>query len=380
MLRSLMPFVALLCACASSPDEDLPAEEADDTGDPVEDPTDWGSFDSVTSAALEAKLDQGVADLGLVGAAMGLTDAPEGQLWTGASGWADVDAGEEWTPDHRFHVGSVTKTFTAALVFQLDEEGLLGLNDPLEDWVPGAYDDQGVTLAHLMSNTSGIVSYNYVGSFNDDREWTPEELVEWAVSQEPSVRFEPGTDWEYSNTNWVLLGLALEAASGESYESLLQDRLLDPLELEDTVLAGSGFTDDTLVACYDAEHTEITGSMDPSMGWAAGALVSTPEDLVRWGAALYGGQVISEQSLEQMTTQLVLPDGTVVEYGMGAFVETDGTVSLYGHTGGYEGYQTYLYHWPTDGLTLVAMANQLESDLRSLAAYGWSVPLDLDYP
>lgn len=385
MRSSSLLLVALLTACSGSADkgEDTPHTGlSDDTGATSNLPEDWEALPSATAEAMQAKLDQAVSDLGLTGVAMGFADGETHQLWVGTSGWADTASpGVAWTPERSFHIGSVTKTFTAAVVFQLQSEGVLSLDDPLDDWVPGYYDGEGITLRHLLAHTSGIVSYNYVGSFNDDREWEPEELVAWAVSQEPELRFEPGTAWEYSNTNFVLLGLTIEAATGGSYEEAVQSRLLDPLDLDDSYLAQAGNTDDNLVSCYDADGTDLTGSMDPSMGWAAGAMVSTPADLVRWGDALYSGTaVLDAEALEEMTTQLVLPDGTTVDYGLGAFVERDGDLALYGHTGGYEGYLTYMYHWVSDDLTLVVMSNQQQTDLRALAGYGWAVPLDLDYP
>lgn len=378
----LAPVLALLTVSACGPGEGDPVDAPEDTGTgggsgEVEE---WAQLDAQTAAALQAQLDAGVADLGITGAAMALADTPRGALWAGASGMADVDAGEAWAPDRHFHIGSVTKTFTAAAVFQLAEEGALGLDDPLEDWVPGYWEGEGLTLRHLLGNTSGIASYNWIGGFDDSRPWTPTELLEWTLAVEPELRFEPGTSWEYSNTNWVLLGLVIEAATGQTYEAVLTERFFEPLDLEHTYLAASGNSDPELVRCYDADGAELTGTMDPSMGWAAGAIVSTPEDLVRWGAALYAGGVLSAESRAAMTTQAVLPDGTVVEYGLGAFVETDGVDSLTGHTGGYEGYLSYLYHWEADGLTLVVLSNQLETDLRTLAAYGWSVPLGFDFP
>jgi D-alanyl-D-alanine carboxypeptidase len=179
----------------------------------------------------------------------------------------------------------------------------------------------------------------------------------------------------------VLLGLVLEAATGQSYSDLVAELLTGPLGLDHTTIALTGDANPAIVDCYAADGvTNLTGSMDPSMGWAAGAGVSTPADLARWAVALYGGEVLSEDALRRMTTPVTLTDGTPVEHGIGAFVETDGVDSLYDHTGGFEGYQTYMYYWEADDVAVVVLANQLEVDLRDLAAYGWSVPLDFEHP
>jgi D-alanyl-D-alanine carboxypeptidase len=160
----------------------------------------------------------------------------------------------------------------------------------------------------------------------------------------------------------------IERASGDSYRAFVTDRLLQPLGLNDTYVAESGDEDANLVQSYDEAGNALT--VDPSYGWAAGAIVSTPRDLARWGAALFGGDVVSPSSLETMVTPLSLADAN--DYGHGVFVESDGGEALYGHTGGIGGFQTYLYHWKTDDVTLVAASNVKGVELRALAGYGWS--------
>jgi D-alanyl-D-alanine carboxypeptidase len=354
---------------------------AADASGPYADAGVWAALDGEQCDRLDEQLANGVRDHNLVGASMGIAYATERRLWTGASGLSNVERSEPWTAERSSRIGSVTKTFTAALIFLLEEDGTLTLDDPLEQWVPGFYDGVGVTIRHMLANTSGIVSYNYVGSFDDSRAWTPNELVQWAVDQEPALRFEPGSQWEYSNTNYVLLGMVIEAASGESYADIVASRLTEPLGLRDTYVAVSGDDNPAIVDCYDADKTtNWTARSDPSFGWAAGAAVSTPADLARWAAALYGGDVLSDASLTRMVTPTVLTDGTTIETGLGAFVEIDGDQALYGHTGGFAGYLTYMYYWKTDGIALVVMSNTYETDLRDLSAYGWSVPLNFTHP
>ncbi len=322
------------------------------------------------------ELDRAVEELDLVGAAMAV-EFSDGETWGFTSGLSRLETMEAWEPGRSIRIGSVTKTFTAALIFLLIEDGVLTLDDPLEQWVPGYYDGLGVTLRHLLSNTSGIVSYNYVGSFDDTRPWEPQELAQWAVDHEPALRFEPGSEWEYSNTNFVLLGLVIEAATGDSYEGQFEERLTGPMGLTRTYLAGSGDMNPALVDCYERDGSNTTGHADPSFGWAAGAAVSTPEELARWISALYGGELLSAGSLELMTTQQVLSDGTTQDYGLGAFVERDGDDALFGHEGGIGGYITYAFYWQADGIALVAATNTFDTDMRTLAGYGWSALLGL---
>lgn len=382
--------LALLSACAASqtnpaddPDAALSVTLLDGGGVPDANGTPDGGWAPVApqvADAMLAQLENGVQDLGLVGAAMGVAYADQRWLWSGARGLAKVEDSQPWEAGRSFRIGSVTKTFTAALVFLLVEDGLVRLDDPLEQWLPGYYDGVGVTVRHLLSNTSGIVSYNYVGNFDSSASWQPEALVQWAVDHEQVLRFPPGSQWEYSNTNFVLLGLIIEGATGQRYADVVQARLTGPLGLGHTYMALSGDANPAIVDCYAVDGTNLSGTADPSFGWAAGAGVSTPSDLARWAAALYGGEVLSPASLNQMLTPTQLTDGSTVEYGMGAFLEIDGENAIFGHTGGIAGYFTYMYFWRADRIALVMMSNRYQTNLRTLAGYGWSVPLDFPFP
>ncbi|MCO4747912.1 MAG: beta-lactamase family protein, partial [Proteobacteria bacterium] len=282
MARILL-FTAL-AACSAPVDHDGP----------------WGEVSERMAETFEIELEEARAEQGLTGLAMAVAFHDDHTLWTSATGSAVNDPQADWLPAHTSRMGSVTKTFTAAIVHQLIEEGIVTLDDPVEKWVTGGY--TGVTVEQLLGMSSGIVSYNYVGNFDTQRAWTPEELVQWAWDHESTLRFEPGTRWEYSNTNYVLLGLIIEAATGESYESELQRRLLDPLALDSMWLSGTGEKlHPDLVHCYGEAGEDLTG-VDPSFGWAAGSLVSNPADLARWNDALYFGDVLSEQGLERMVS------------------------------------------------------------------------------
>ncbi|MFK7999007.1 MAG: serine hydrolase domain-containing protein [Polyangiales bacterium] len=343
------------------------------TGDASTDASDphlgWTTIVDERLTQLQTAVAQGREEHSLPGLAMAAAYADSQELMVAVTGLSNVTEGEDWNPAQSFRIGSVTKTFTAAIILQLVEEGTLTLNDSLERWVPAYYAGVGVTVRHLITNTSGIVSYNYVGSFDAGRSWSPTELVEWAVTHEPELRFEPGSDWEYSNTNYVLLGLVIEAATGSTYDAALHARLLDPLGLSDTYLAQSVEPNEHIVRAYDAEDNDISSLHDPSLGWAAGGMVSTPCDLARWGASLYAGDVLSAPMLELLLT----PGVHNSEYGHGSFVEVDGAQALYGHTGGIGGYGTYMYHWRNDNITLVVMRNKIdrEASFRDLAGRAW---------
>jgi D-alanyl-D-alanine carboxypeptidase len=339
----------------------------------------WTAVGDRQAARFQAAVEGARAEQDLPGLAMAVAYRHSHQVWAGATGMAELDPDVAWQPSSRSRIGSVTKTFTTAAVFQLVEEGAITLDDPIERWVPGWY--EGPTVRHLLGHSSGIVSYNYVGSFDGSRPWTPEELVQWAWDNERTLRFEPGTDWEYSNTNYVLLGLLIESVTGQDYGTVLESRFIDPLALADTRLALTGDSDPRLVRCYTgAPPDDITDRDDPSMGWAAGGMVSTPEDLARWSASLFGGEVLSAESHALMVTPGGLTGDDESEYGLGAFYEGDDQDVIDGHTGGIGGYLTYAYYLEDPGVALVVMANQEGTDLRAASTWGWAAVLGVRYP
>ena len=386
LLAALCVLVlAVAASCSGDPDArerepDATLDASDDGASADVDSTEsWGEFPDDDRDQLQSQLDLAVSNLGLPGAAIAVARVPERTMWVGASGNVAPDSTEAWDVDRLFRIGSVTKTFTTAIVLQLVSEGVVSLDDPLERWVPGYYDDQGVTVRHLVTNTSGIVSYNYVGEFDESREWTPEELVQWAVDHEPDVQFVPGSDFDYSNTNFVLLGMLIEAATEGTYADAVESRLLEPLGLAQTYVASAGDDNPRIVPAFDADGREMTDAADPSMGYSAGAIATTPGDLARWAAALYGGEVLTDEMLGSMTTPAVQVNPGE-QYGMGAFIEGEGAETTIGHSGGIGGYLTYMYYLESEATVVVVMTNVRDTDLRELAAYGWSVVLGVPYP
>jgi D-alanyl-D-alanine carboxypeptidase len=349
-----------------------------DLGDPGG--NDWGVVDPPLAAQFEAALGTARAEQDLPGLGMAIAYRDSRKLWFSSAGYANLTTQAPWLPSNESRIGSVTKTFTAAIIMQLSEEGLLSLDDAIESWVPGWY--EGPTLRHLLGNTSGIASYNYVGGFDLSRAWTPVELVQWAYDNEPNLRFVPGTQWEYSNTNFVLLGMVIEKATGRAYGDALRTRLLEPVKL-DMRLALAGDDSQELVRCYTGSPpVDSSDAEDPSYGWSAGGIVSTPTDLVRWIVALYGGELLSNPSLEAMTTPNGLPTPEQEDYGLGTVIEQDpgNGLTLVGHTGGLGGYMTHAYYLQEKDVAVVVMSNWRETDLRAASNHAWAAVLGIPYP
>ncbi len=247
-------------------------------------------------------------------------------------------------------IGSVTKTFTAATVLLLAEQGLVRLDQPVTAYVPeAARIARGVTVRELLNHTSGVadlyppLAASLVSQPN--RTWTPAQVL----SRIGPAWFAPGRDWGYSNTNYVLLGLLIERVTGQPAGEVLRSRIFTPLGLDATrLMVGT----DRPPALVDASWA--------SAFWTAGAVRSTAGDLVRWADALYGGDVLSAADLRDMLTF------NSDDYGLGARRLTLAGHAGYGHTGMLATYSAIVVRLPAEGITLSLITNRSKVDVASM--------------
>ncbi|GAB2997104.1 serine hydrolase domain-containing protein [Saccharothrix stipae] len=296
-----------------------------------------------------------------------------------------------WTlSDHRlrsgdgFKMASNTKTVSATLVLQLVAERRLGLDDPVERWLPGAVPDgAGITLRMLLNQTSGLFDYlddpRLLGLLTGQhpRPWPPAELI--AVAAEHPPLFAPGERWDYSNTNYTLIGMVLEAATGRSYADLVEQRVIRPLGLRDTYLTtGTGWrgrhahgyepdaahlgpllppgtpVGDGFAGPQHDEHVDVTG-LDLSPAWAAGGLVSTAKDWNRFLTALMSGRLIPRHLLAQMREAVPQGGGSANGYGLGVMEVKTSCGTVWGHSGGFPGYRSHNYTDTTGTRTVTVL-------------------------
>ena len=242
-----------------------------------------------------------VVDTGVPGA-IGLA-AQDDAVRVDAAGLADVTGGIPLTPDHRFRVGSITKTFLSTVVLQLFAEGRVRLDDSVAQHVPGVIrDGADVTLRALLNHTSGIPDYFFAAASGDlHRTWTPRELVELSSHAAPGERGR----FAYSNTNYLVLGLAVEAVTGATVEQQLEHRIIRPLGLSST---GTDAIAVPIARGYLAPSNPIvpsTGSQlvdvsELGSTWAWPALVSSARDIARFLQRLLGGELLPAELLDQM--------------------------------------------------------------------------------
>jgi D-alanyl-D-alanine carboxypeptidase len=251
--------------------------------------------------------------------------------------------------DDRFRVGSVTKSFVAAAVLQLVGEGKVSLKDPVERWLPGLLPNgREVTVRHLLNHTSGIYNYTddpriaapfLAGDFG--HVWTPRELIAVATSHDPL--FAPGSSWSYSNTNYIVLGLIVEAATGHPLADELRARVFDRLGLDATLFPA----DATIPGRHAHGYSTVRGpdrdvtAINPSWAWAAGGIVSNAPDLADFYRALLRGDLVTPHLVWRMESTVEVTGAGA--YGLG-LVKTQLPCSIvWGHDGHIPGYLTFAF-------------------------------------
>jgi D-alanyl-D-alanine carboxypeptidase len=269
--------------------------------------------------------------------------------WTAAFGLADVARGRPVRRHDRFAIRSVTKSFVATEVLRLVAQGRVGLDDPIARYYRGVPDGDRITLRDLAGMTSGLFDYVKDGAFvaqlgaDPLHRWTDSELIAFALAH--PVRFRPGAEYEYSNTNTLLLGQVIARVTGRRVGPALEGGILGPLGLDGTLyLYGSrtpapralgyqGFTDGRL------DETEISFT---GLG-ASGAMVSTLDDLKRWGEVLVEGALLPERLQRQRFAARKATNGPEYDrYGLG-MGEIDG---WWGHTGSGAGFEAAVFRTP----------------------------------
>ncbi|MCR6664068.1 MAG: serine hydrolase [Luteimonas sp.] len=281
-------------------------------------------------------------------------------LYRGACGKASLELGVPLSPDQVFRIGSVTKQFAAAAALKLAEDGKLALSDPLTKFVPGYPGGDEVTVEMLLNHTSGIRSYTDMSSIMAGtgimQDLSTEKLIDSFKDEKPD--FGPGEGWHYNNSGYVLLGAVIEAASGQPWHVYLDEAFFKPLDMAHT---GYGKDTDAVIPGHvggytrNGEQWAQAKYISMTQPHAAGALVSTVDDLLKWNRALHEGKVLRDDSYRAMVT----PTGKAVanHYGHGIVVGTLRGESLLQHGGGIFGFSSYLLYLPDSDTTVAVLYN-----------------------
>jgi len=277
----------------------------------------------------------------------------------------------------RFEIGSVTKQFTAAAILQLRERGKLSLSDPLEKFVPQYRLGRRITLEQLLWQVSGIPNYTegpayrklivrhgYRAVFTRRVDM---DVVLSLIAGQP-LHFAPGSSWEYSNTNYFLLGAVVAAASGMPWERYVRTHLFEPAGMsESSFTSEEDRTADMATGYGIARDTFKPIPTGPGADGADGAIVSTARDLAKWNAALFGGKIVSSRSLALMTAPGPRPQGPHHGYGFGLAVDTYDGVRRIAHNGATIGFTSADQVYPTLSQEVIVLASGGQADASEIA-------------
>lgn len=281
-----------------------------------------------------------------------------------ATGVSDRTAATPMKPTDRLLAGSVGKTYASAVALQLVHSGKIGLSDPIskyfggEPWFKRIAHADRITVRHLMTHTSGLVRYEFNPKFtadlsaNPDKVWTGVDRLSYLFDAQPP--FAPGEGWEYSDTNYIVLGMIIERVGGASYYDQLRV-LLKKHGLTDTVAADSR-TVPGLVQGYAGANNPFGGSdemikdgkfaVNPQFEWTGGGLATTALDLARWAKLLYEGKVVDASLMDDLLDGVPAKLGPETKYGLAVIIRPTAHGITYGHSGFMPGYQTEMMYFP----------------------------------
>jgi D-alanyl-D-alanine carboxypeptidase len=376
--------VVLVSACSGG---SLGGSNAEDPGGGASGPFAGDSVAAGPGGELQWLLDELREEVEAPGAILGV-EAGAGHWTVVASGLADREAGRPMVPDAPYYLGSITKTYTAVTVLRLAEEGRLSLDDTLDRYLPAFPQASKIRVRHLLAHTSGLKDFYLYLYFRPDREemielvtkrWTQEELL--ALAGRFGHWFEPGTDWDYSNTNYYLLSVLIERASGLPLAEAYRRSIYEPLGLGRTWLAWHEQAPAPLPTGYLGrvegwKHSEMFGELGATtvldrspVELGAGGLVAPAEEAARFLAGLLAGELLAPASLEAMMEFRPIPPLGVVDpkaspeegsdgYGLGLVRMERAGFTIVGHGGLFTGHTAGLWHLPDCGVTLALYFNR----------------------
>lgn len=291
-----------------------------------------------------------------------LTLSHQGEpIYAKAIGYADVASRKKTDTLTKFRIGSISKTFTAALIFKAVEEGKLSLEQTIDVYFPSIPNANNITVGQLLNHRSGL--FNFTNSPDyltwNTTEKTKAELIE-IIKRGGSV-FEPNTKAEYSNANYVLLSFILETVFDETYANLLRKKITEPLQLNHTYFGDKiNLENNEANSFVYSSDWDIQTETDTSIPLGAGAVVSNPNDLNTFMKALFDGTLISKEQLLSMKT---IVDG----YGMGMFQIPFHDKIGFGHNGGIDGFSSFSVYFPDDELSVALTSNGTRYNNNDLA-------------
>lgn len=300
-------------------------------------------------------------------------------------GWANVEKKEVMQADHIMRLGSITKQFTAVATLMLIEEGKLSLNDPITKFLPD-YPESGkqVNIEHLLTHTSGIPSYTNKPNFftTANKDLSVAQMIDTFKNE--AFEFEPGSTWKYNNSGYFLLGAVIEKVSGMTYAQFVEKRIFQPLGMKNTAYEGHELASHPRATGYSFRTGKFEHSQKISMTqpYAAGALVSTVDDLVKWDSAIHMGKLLKADSWKRAWTSYKLKNGQDTNYAYGWGVGQLEGQTMISHGGGIPGFSTFALTLPKEKVYVAVLTNsesglaqpEMVASRLAAAAMGKAIP------
>jgi D-alanyl-D-alanine carboxypeptidase len=288
-----------------------------------------------------------------------------------ASGELDSSTGAALTTTDRMPIGSVANTFLAALALQLVEKGQMKFDDKIsrwlgsEPWFAELPNGNDITLSMLLNQSSGIE--NHATNSNFQKQWLKsagrnikrEELISYVLNKKPL--FPAGSDYAYSETNYVLAGMIIEKVTGKPLIDLITEAFIKPYKLDSTTPANGLVLPGVATGYLKGKPVIVDGkfTINPQWEWAGGTFVSTAEDMARWARLIYGGDVLSESARDRMVNSMTTGEGII--YGLGVVIARSKWGRTYGHDGEFPGYLSEIRYYTKHKLAISMLVNSEET-------------------
>src|SRR5215204_1541345 len=340
---------------------------------------------NVLKKELQLKLDEWHKAGKFPGATFGVV-LENGESFGLAVGFSDRDAKTPMKPNDRMPAGSTGKTFAAAMAMQLIKEGKISLDDKIEKylgketWFARLPNAKDVTIRQLMNHTSGLVRYEFKKEFTDFltanpyKVWTPEERLAYLFDEKPP--FEAGKGWDYSDTNYIVLGMIMERVTGKKFYDEAYKRFIKKFKLNDTI-AQDGPELKGVVQGYAGANNPFGGKdkmiengkfiVNPQLEWTSGGWASTGEDLARWAKTMYEGKAFDPSLVPTMLDGVPAKLGRDTKYGLGVIIRPTQAGPAYGHSGFFPGYMTDMMYFPEQKIAVAVQVNKRSTRFRQTA-------------
>ena len=304
----------------------------------------------------------------------------------GAIGLADIENKVELKPEHVFRLGSITKQFTAVAILQLMEQGKIRLDDDITTYISDyPTDGNKICISHLLNHTSGIKSYTNMESWDEElrkQDLTVDEIIAY-FKNEP-MDFNPGDQFRYNNSGYILLGKIIEIASGKTYEQYVEEEFFKPLGMKDTYYGRNSEIINDRARGYQADESgEYINApyLSMSQPYAAGSIISTTHDLSIWNQAVFNYELVTKESLALAHTSTILNSGEEVPYGFGwRFNRLKGSHAI-NHGGGINGFSTHAAYFPEEKVFVAVLSNCTSNDpsflMRQLGSLAIGKPMEM---